>query len=126
MKYLYSIIFLIFLYSINACTAQNTPNVLAPKQFLEKINTEKNILLIDVRTPAECANGMIKGAVNINWNDPQFEAQVAALDKQKTILVYCAKGGRSHAAQEKLLALGFKTVYDLKGGYSAWKTDIKE
>jgi rhodanese-related sulfurtransferase len=126
MKYLHYITITIFLFSIHACSAQNSPTVLAPKQFLEKIKTEKNVQLIDVRTPAECANGMIEGAKNINWNDPQFEAQVAALDKQKTVLVYCAKGGRSHAAQEKLLALGFKNVFDLKGGYTAWKSEITE
>jgi rhodanese-related sulfurtransferase len=126
MKYLYHIFVAIFLFSIQACTAQNSPNVLVPKQFLEKIKAEKNVQLIDVRTPAECANGMIQGATNINWNDPEFEVKVAALDKQKTILVYCAKGGRSHAAQEKLLTLGFKNVYDLKGGYTAWKSEITE
>lgn len=125
MSYLYKIFVFICVICTASCTAQNNANVLTVQQFAEKLKTNPDVQLIDVRTPDECANGMIARAKNINWNSSDFEAQILALDKQKPVFVYCAKGGRSHAAQEKLTALGFKEVYDLKGGFSAWKKEAE-
>ena len=126
MKYLYNIFLLLFLLNTSCSAQTSATNVLDCKAFSEKIKATPSVQLVDVRTPGECANGMIDGAKNINWNGADFEAQVLALDKQKLVLVYCAKGGRSHAAQAKLLSMGFKDVYDLKGGYSAWIVEVKK
>jgi rhodanese-related sulfurtransferase len=80
----------------------------------------KNVLLVDVRTPEEFAAGHLDHAVNMNWYDPDFMYQFNAVDKQRTIYVYCKKGGRSAKAAEVLDSLGFKVV-DLTGGYEAIK-----
>lgn len=69
--------------------------------------------LIDVRTPEEFAAGYVKGAVNINVQSPDFEAQIAALDKDATYNVYCRSGNRSAAAVEIMRNAGFKNVVDL-------------
>jgi rhodanese-related sulfurtransferase len=77
-------------------------------------------ILIDVRTPKEFAEGCINGALNIDWFSADFNQQVASLDKDKTIYVYCKKGGRSLKSQARLKELGFLHVINLEGGYDMW------
>jgi rhodanese-related sulfurtransferase len=84
------------------------------------MQAEKGIQLVDVRTPAEVANGKIKGAGIINFNDADFKDKIGKLDKKKPIAVYCAAGGRSGKTAAILTQLGFKQVFDLEGGMTAW------
>ena len=86
-------------------------------QELKKNNTPQ---LIDVRTPEEFAKGHLEGAKNINFNAANFDAQITQLDKNKPVFIYCHSGGRSGKAYKKMKAHGFTTVYDMKGGYSAY------
>ncbi|MGZ3902884.1 MAG: thioredoxin domain-containing protein, partial [Bacteroidia bacterium] len=66
------------------------------------------------------ADGFIQGAENIDWNSEDFESKINKLKKEKAVYVYCLSGGRSGAAASKMKSLGFKNVYDLKGGMLAW------
>ena len=77
-------------------------------------------ILLDVRTPEEFEKGSIDGAVNINWFSNEFNQQIAMLDKNKKIYVYCKKGGRSLKSQARLIKIGFTNVVDLRGGYDAY------
>jgi rhodanese-related sulfurtransferase len=97
--------------------------VIDTKSFHAKMDEAGAIQIIDVRTPAEFNSGHIENAKNINISDAQFEAQIAALDKSKTVLVYCAAGGRSARAANFIKSQGFPAVYDLKGGMGAWNKD---
>ena len=94
--------------------------VLPPKKYQEKFTKTEDKLIIDVRTPGEVANGKISGAVNINYNSPQFKNEISKLDKDKTYFIYCAVGGRSSGARRVMNQMGFNKVYDLQGGISAW------
>lgn len=87
----------------------------------KKLMKQENVQIIDVRTPEECSLGIIGDAKNINIYDDNFEEELKKLDASKTTLVYCAKGGRSAKAAKMMADLGFKEVYDLEGGYGAWK-----
>jgi len=91
--------------------------------FLSKMDEPSAIQVIDVRTPAEFNSGHIEHAKNININDAQFVAQIAALDKSKPVLVYCAVGGRSARAANFIKSQGFPAVYDLDGGIGAWNKE---
>ena len=95
-----------------------------PVEFQEKIKSS-DAQLIDVRTEGEFADGGISGAKNINWNGGNFEQKVAAIDKNKPVMVYCLGGGRSASAAQKLNQLGFKEVYNLDGGIVRWRSEIK-
>ena len=92
--------------------------------FEQKIS-EKGVQVVDVRTPAEIANGKIKGASEINFNDPNFKANAAKLDKTKPVALYCASGIRSGRAASILTQLGFTQVFDLAGGIGAWNAKGK-
>jgi phage shock protein E len=67
---------------------------------LKKKLTQKNVVLIDVRTPEEYVNGHVKGAKNLNFMDDSFQAQVGKLDKNKRYYLYCASGNRSGKAMQ--------------------------
>jgi phage shock protein E len=69
--------------------------------------------LIDVRTPEEFAEGYVKGAVNIDVSNPNFESQIASLDKNAAYSIYCRSGNRSAAAIEIMRNAGFTNLVDL-------------
>jgi len=67
-------------------------------------------MLIDVRTPAEFAEGHLDGAVNVPVELSTFAAQVALLDPSLDYLVYCRTGRRADLAIEYMDTLGFTTT----------------
>ena len=85
-----------------------------------RMAADKQNVILDVRTPGEYSAGHIPGAVNLDYNAPDFQAKAAALDKSKTYLVHCAVGGRSVRACEKMSRLDFPNLYNLPGGFKAW------
>ena len=90
------------------------------KAFSELIQ-RPDVMLLDVRTAAEYAEGHIEGAVCIDQGQSDFIEQAkATLSADKTIAVYCRSGRRSASAAERLAREGFKCV-NLKGGIVAWK-----
>lgn len=94
---------------------------LSPKEFKKKLNQAVDPIVLDVRTPKETAKGYLKGAVFMDFYDSTFKQQVENLNKEKPVFVYCAIGGRSWDAAKLMGELGFKEVYDLKGGIIVWK-----
>ena len=99
----------------SACGQKNYEDV-DVKQFAEII-ADTSVVVLDVRTADEFAEGHIARAVNIDFMDKAK----AALPKGKTIAVYCRSGRRSANACEQLSSEGFKT-YNLKGGIIAWNS----
>ena len=91
------------------------------KEEFKELIIKGNALVIDVRTSTEFSEGHIKNAVNVDFFSKSFEATISKLDKKKTILVYCAAGGRSTSACADFKKLGFNKVYNLIGGYDDWK-----
>lgn len=106
------------------CTA-DAQNKISAADFEAKIKNQK-AQLIDVRTPAEFAAGHLKNARNINYAADNFPEEMAKLDKTKAVYIYCAAGGRSGKAVPVLTQIGFKEVFDLEGGITAWKSAGKE
>lgn len=101
----------------------------------EKLNLEeyealmadtKKLQLVDVRTPEEFEAGHITDAVMIDFKSADFREQVKALKKRKPVAVYCKSGNRSGQAFAILQEMGFKKIYDLEGGITAWTAAGKE
>lgn len=80
-----------------------------------------NLIILDVRTPAENKEGHIANSINIDYHSPSFESQIANLDPQKNYLVYCRSGGRSAGSCELMEKKGIKNVYNLAGGFINWQ-----
>lgn len=81
---------------------------------------EPDVVLLDVRTPAEFAEGHLEGATNLDIASPEFEAAVEALPKDAAYAVYCRSGNRSAQAVETMLRSGIVDVVHLDGGIGAW------
>ena len=52
---------------------------------------------------------------------PTSATRIKKLKKDKELVVYCQNGNRSIWAIKRLMGMGYKNLYNLKGGYSAWK-----
>ena len=103
----------------SACGQQNFENT--DVQGFSELITDSNVVVLDVRTAAEFAEGHIKGAILIDQGQSDFvEKAKAALPVDKKIAVYCRSGRRSAYAAGKLADIGYKCV-NLKGGIVAWK-----
>lgn len=103
----------------NACGQGNFENA-DVKAFSELIE-DSSVVLLDVRTASEFAEGHIEGAINIDQGQSNFmEKAKAALPTDKKIAIYCRSGRRSANAAGKLAAEGYRCV-NLKGGIVAWK-----
>lgn len=103
-----------------SCSAEDDIVVLSPKEFISQAKADTTAVILDVRTPAEYAEGHLEGAKQLDYLDAEaFDAGVKSLDKANTYYVYCRSGRRSHGACEKMKAQGFK-VFDMEGGYLNW------
>ena len=80
-----------------------------------------DFVILDVRTAGEFRQGYIEGAVLLDYHAVDFRERFAKLDRNATILMYCRSGNRSSHALRMADELGFKRVYDLRGGILAWK-----
>ncbi len=109
----------------NGNTGTNV-NISIPVDEFEKKLSDTSFELIDVRTPEEFAEGHIELAQNINYNAPDFEQRISQMEKNTEVLLYCLSGGRSASAAEDLEKLGFKTIYNLDGGLTAWNFNGKK
>lgn len=99
--------------------------LLQPKQFEKKLLTIPNPQILDVRTLDEFRNGAIENAMHVDFNSDEFKEKIQFLDNTKPILVYCFSGGRSALAAKELQKYGFKTIFDLQGGYRDWLSKKK-
>lgn len=79
-------------------------------------------VVIDVRTPAEFAEGHLRGAVNLDLQSGSFEQQVGDLATDGSYLVYCRSGNRSAKAAGIMRDLGFTQVTDAGGLQDAART----
>jgi rhodanese-related sulfurtransferase/rubrerythrin len=79
---------------------------------------EGTFTVLDVRQPAEYEEAHIPGAKLIPL--PKLHDSADQLDRETPIITYCAVGGRSRVASQLLSGMGFKEVYNLKGGIQAW------
>lgn len=93
-------------------------------QFAEKI-TEQNVVVLDVRTPAEFALGRIANSINIDVMSDYFMDDIAGLDKSAEYAIYCRSGKRSVDAANAMDKLGFSTI-NLMGGIIAWQESNRE
>jgi rhodanese-related sulfurtransferase len=88
---------------------------------LARLQQAGPVTLLDVRTEAEVARGIIAGARHIPLQ--QLPERYSELDADRELVVYCQSGGRSANACAWLAAQGFARVHNLAGGVGAWLRD---
>ena len=106
-----------------ACGQQNFENV--DVQGFSELIKDSAVVVLDVRTVGEYAEGHIEGAVLIDQGQSDFIEKVkSSLPKDKKIAIYCRSGRLSASAAGRLAAEGYQCV-NLKGGIIAWKDEGK-
>lgn len=98
---------------------------LTPQEVKKLIEKEKNLIIIDTRTEMEYTyEGRLENAILLDFLKPRiFKREIQKFDREKTYLVYCAVGNVSKFACQVMIELGFKNVYEMKGGLKAWQKD---
>lgn len=81
----------------------------------------EDLVVLDVRTAEEYAEGHIDGAVQLDFYSPDFAEQLAQLDPTVPYVVYCRSGNRSGQTVPIMEELGFTSVADVDGGIVAWQ-----
>ncbi len=84
------------------------------------IDSNEDVLILDVRTEAEFAQGHLAGAINIPHFNIEERYKELNVDKNKSIITICTMGGRSRLAAESLSKLGFTNVHNMVGGLNEW------
>ncbi len=98
---------------------------LTQDEWISKLRSDTNAVILDVRTPEEVAEGVIPNAIHIDiFKGQGFIDEVEQLDKTRTYFVYCKAGGRSGQACAVMNQLGFNQTYNLIGGFSQWKGEV--
>src|SRR5688572_31043941 len=94
---------------------------LSPAEAAEKMRSG-SVLIVDVRDPTEVQQtGKLKGALNVSRGmlefraDPESPYHNPAFNKDKTILLHCASGGRSALGGKTLQEMGYTKVFNIGG-----------
>lgn len=100
-----------------ACTsgAQNQPFSNIYPGNLADILDEPDLVIIDVRTPAEWRGGVVEKALLLDLHHREFPDQIRQLDREKTYLIYCNTGNRSQVVSRFMVREGFSRVYNYAG-----------
>jgi hydroxyacylglutathione hydrolase len=95
---------------------QTIPRVDAAQ--LRAATADDRLALLDVRDPAEWAAGHLPGSSNIPVAD--LEERLAAVPRDRPVVVYCQSGSRAAIAASLLRARGVADVQVFSGGYAEW------
>ncbi len=113
-------VFATLVLALTGCSSNGSASSqLGIDEFAAK-TAEANVVVLDVRTPGEFAQGRLANAINIDFQSGNFEAEISKLDKNATYAVYCRSGNRSGQAVKVMTDLGFTNLYDMDGGVIDW------
>ena len=105
--------------NVPASAAQNEIKQISVQQAKDAVGA-KDTQFIDVRTDEEYAGGHAPKAANFPLD--ALEKDLAKLDKDQPVYVICQTGRRSQKGAEILQKAGFKSIYNINGGTSAWES----
>lgn len=117
-------ILIIFYIIRRGATSVEEINNITPSEvdkLIRENKNDRNLIILDVRTPLEFASGRIAGAINLDYHSPAFATSLDTFTRSKTYIVYCRSGNRSLKASRIMKDKGFNTIYNMEGGIMAWK-----
>ena len=125
----WSLLILGLLLLLTACSSPTKNNQemvflnITAEEARKLMDSEKDRIILDVRSREEYDQGHIPGAILIP--DTEIEAKAADLlpDKDQLILVYCRSGRRSKLAAQSLADLGYTNIREF-GGILDWPYEV--
>ena len=109
-------IFLLFIFF-----NQNKDIHIDPTDAYNQLNSNHDIILIDVRTEEEIRISKISGSINIDFDSKSFYDSLLTLNKSKKYFIYCRSGRRSTITVNYMRENGFHESYNVDGGINSWK-----
>jgi phage shock protein E len=107
--------------AIAGCSSSDAVlETVSPEAAAEVITSTPDVVVLDIRTPEEFAEGFIEGASNIDFYRSDFAGQLDVLDKEVPYVVYCRSDNRSGQAMDVFADLGFTNVTEIDGGIVNW------
>jgi len=94
--------------------------------FLCALKLDTNSILIDVRTASECAGGMIPNSLHLDIRRSDIVERLLEIPKEKSIFIYCQHGIRSIQVCRFLESKAYPKLFNLIGGYHAYKTILNK
>jgi molybdopterin/thiamine biosynthesis adenylyltransferase/rhodanese-related sulfurtransferase len=89
----------------------------------ERIEQGGNVVVLDVREPDEYDQGALPGALHIPRGHLESQVEGKIVDKNASVVIYCAGGVRSAFAAKTLQELGYNDVVSVAGGFGKWKDE---
>jgi rhodanese-related sulfurtransferase len=96
-----------------------TYTTIPPDEVQQRLASDPDVFLLDVRTQGEYDSGHIPGATLIPVQELKF--RLAEVPKNRTVIVYCLSGERSAEAAAMLSGEGYGDVYNMGQGVQAWR-----
>jgi hydroxyacylglutathione hydrolase len=91
---------------------------ISPEELAERLGHERDLLVLDVREPAEWTEGHVPDARHIPMR--QVSARLAEVPRDRRVAVICAGGARSSLVGSMLLERGYTDLVNVWGGMTAW------
>ena len=121
---IYFSMFLTLVLSVTTLTAQSNAKIeVNSTEVSAMLKKNSKLIVLDVRTVDEFNEGHIKGAVNMDVRQSDFQTKVNKLDKNAKYIVHCRTNHRSTMAVEMMVKSGFKTIYQMMDGFSGWSAN---
>lgn len=95
--------------------------IVSPSEAAGLIDSTPDMVILDLRTPAEHARSRIPDSRLMDYHDADFWERLDSLDRDIPYLLYCATHGRSAQTMERMAGQGFTRVWLLQGGIYAWR-----
>lgn len=80
--------------------------------------------IVDVRDADELEEGYIEGSIHLPMDQIEAKVEQVLPNKQKEVVLYCARGRRSAIAADMLEKIGYTNVKSMEGGYEAFKNTL--
>ena len=122
MKKMLLVLFLIANIAFTGCSVAEEagkPTKISAEDAKKRLDVEKDIILVDVRTLDEYNEAHIPEAILLTLDTISEKAEKVLQDKEATYFVYCRSGSRSATASAQLVKMGYKNIYDM-GGIIDW------
>ena len=107
-------------FSLFSCSTPQNVTTLNAGDFANLLKQQPDLVLLDVRTPSEYAEGHLPKSVNVDVFSPDFMQRATQLLGDKhSVALYCRSGHRSRQAVTQLARKGIQ-VYELSTGWLGW------
>lgn len=102
----------------NRAKKNNVIEQITPSELKKKMSRDKELVVLDVRSPQEYATGHIKGTRLLPLAN--LSQRINEVPQSATVVCVCRSGARSMVASELLVKAGYKNVINMSGGMMAW------